>query len=296
MNVEEKANLLSDLLNGAELHFGQGQENAADEALWIVLHGCAIELTRFFEQPEAILERQIDLPQLEKIDQLVAQRIETKQPFAYLINEVWFDGRPFFIDDRAIIPRSYLVEWLPDGFAPWIDPEKVNSILDLCTGSGCLGITCGYYFTDARIVGSDIDEAALAVAQRNIELHGMQNRVRLNQGDCFANLEETFDLIICNPPYVSDQSMNVLPNEFCTEPDLAHRGGKDGLDFIIRMLVQASAYLNDHGSILIEAGSASNALEDRIPDFPFTWLSTEYDEMVVFILSKEELQQVMTML
>ena len=296
MKVEEKALQVAAELNEANLHFGQGLDNAEDEALWIVLHGCGIRLPIYFEQPENVLVSTVSEEQSEAIHRLTRLRIDSNKPLAYLIQESWFDGRQYFIDERAIIPRSFLVEWISDGFAPWVEADEISSILDLCTGSGCLAITCAYYFDKAQIIASDIDADALVVAAENIHLHGMESRVALNQADGFGNLNQRFDLIICNPPYVSDHSMDQLPLEFQAEPDLAYRGGEDGLDFILPMLGQALEYLNDNGKIIVEAGSASNALEDRFPAFPFTWLSTEYDEMVVFIMSKEELKLFASML
>ena len=290
MIVEDKIDTVADFLDKAGLTYGHGTDNAWDESARIVLKCLNVDIGEEVSQGVLDWQRELDNDEVKAIDSLVKLRIESRQPLAYLINETWFAGHRFYVDERVIVPRSFLGEWIPELFQPWIDADKVNNILDLCSGSACIAISCALAFPQSKVVASDLSEAALQVAQRNIDDYKLSHRVITNYGDGFEGLLQKFDLILCNPPYVSNTRMDSLPFEYRQEPDEAFRGGDDGLDFIVPMLQKAVNYLTPEGALIVEAGSASNALEDRFPQIPFTWLSTEYDEMVVFVMSASELE------
>ncbi len=285
VTISEKTAQIARRLRGAGLIFGQGFSDAEQEADWIV--------SRVMERgrPEAMMGMEVEIDRLMdvRIESIVTDRIETRRPLAYLCREVRFGGLEFYIDERAIIPRSYLTEWLPERFEPWVQPDRIGSILDLCTGSGCIAVCCATYFETASVVASDISAEALAVAEKNITHYQLDRRIQLNQGDMFAGIEGRFDLIVCNPPYVSDKRMDTLPLEYQEEPELAFRGGHDGLVFIDRLFNEVTDYLTGHGSLILEVGSASSVLEAKYPDVPFTWLGTAYDERVIVQLSRDEL-------
>jgi len=291
LNLEEKIAEVGSRLEQADLSYGHGTDNARDESAWMVLKVLGYDLGREVLDGRINWHRRLSDADLAAVDGMVDQRITRRAPLAYLINETWFAGNRFYIDERAMVPRSYLGEWIPDAFRPWVDPGNIRSVLDLCTGCGCIAISCARAFPRSRVVASDLSEAALEVARKNIEVYGLQERVSLRHCDGFQGIHERFDMIVCNPPYVSDARMQGLPEEYRKEPETAFRGGKDGLDFILPMLRQSVHHLTENGTLFVEAGSASHALEARFPEIPFTWLSTEYDEMVVFCLSAGELRQ-----
>ncbi len=299
MKITERAQTLEEVVDQIAIRFesiglayGHDTNNAWDEAAWIVLHTLGEDLS----SPGYDWDRVLDDTELGKIDGVVHKRIESRRPFAYLVNETWFAGRSYYIDDRVIVPRSYIAEWILEQFSPWISPDRINHILDLCTGCGCIAIALAYAFHSASVMASDLSTEALEVAAINVARHKMEKRVRLHQGDMFDGIDQRFDLIVCNPPYVSDDRMLELPPEYLCEPDQAFRGGKDGLDFITPLLKQARKYLTDEGVLVIEAGSASHVLERYYSRIPFNWLSTEYDEMVIFLITAAELDQYQTML
>lgn len=291
MTLEEKIAAVKTKLENANLCYGQGTQDGTDEALWMVLHTQGYDCTSALDDNDFDWHKIISPTDLAAIDQCVEKRIKTRTPFAYLANETWFAGNKFYIDPRAIIPRSYLGEWVADAFQPWVDPNKIHSIFDLCTGCGCIAISCARAFSHAKVLASDLSNEALEVAGINVDNYQLGERVKLHHGDCFEGVNQKFDLIVCNPPYVSDERMERLPTEYRHEPDDAFRGGQDGLDFIIRMLSQAENHLTDEGTLIVEAGSASHALEQRYPSIPFTWMSTEYDEMVIFAITASELRK-----
>ncbi len=300
MNLEKKIAAVKSRLEQAELVYGHGTSDADDEALCIVLHILGIDRTSVSNDPfssEHNSLAQYDSQDWQanrfdaRIDELVEKRIQQRMPLAYLAKETWFADNKFYIDQRAIIPRSYLGEWIADAFMPWVKPSKTHSILDLCTGCGCIAISCALAFPYATVLASDISNPALAVAGINIDNYQLGERIRLHHADGFTGIEQRFDLIVCNPPYVSDERMACLPAEYCHEPDNAFRGGQNGLDFIAPMLSHAEHYLTDEGILIVEAGSASHTLEQHYPTIPFTWLSTAYDEMVIFTLSASELRE-----
>jgi ribosomal protein L3 glutamine methyltransferase len=287
VTLEQMISRVEGELERTGMIFGQGSDDAWQEAVWLCLFAAGIEPSAAEPDWKLLLDR----AQQGQVLELLQRRIDTRQPLAYLINEAWFGAEKFYVDERVIIPRSYLVEWIPEGFEPWIDRDALSNILDLCTGCGCIAILAAKHFGTASVVASDISGEALEVAAVNVQQHGLEQRVQLHRGDGFEGLQQKFDLILCNPPYVSRERMERLPEEFQREPGIAFAGGDDGLDFISRILLQAREYLSDDGALVLEAGSASHALEQRYPRIPFNWLSTEYDEMVVFLITAGELDQ-----
>ena len=274
--------------NAAELGFHQGMPSALDEAVYLCL--AALHLPPDFSTDwfDAVLTQDEKL----RVFEFYRQRVETRKPAAYITGEAWFAGMNFHVDERVLIPRSPIAELIEQGFAPWVDIENVHEILDLCTGSGCIAIACADAFPDARVVGSDISIDALAVAEDNRRLHGMEARVELIQSDLFVDVpEREFDIIVSNPPYVSSAEVATLPNEFEYEPTgIALEAGEDGLDLVIPMLQSARDFLSDEGILVIEVGYTRPALEACFPNVPFTWLDFERGGEGVFLLTAEQLE------
>lgn len=290
MTFHEAVARIARRLEAADLSYGQGFENAHDEALRIAYAGAALD-------PAADISTDSDRPDFDledgavsRMDEITGMRIASRRPLAYILNEAWFCGSRFYVDERAIIPRSYLAEWIPERFQPWVVPERIQSVLDLCCGTGCVAICCAMAFPHARIVASDLSADALEVASMNVADHGLEDRIRLNRGSGFEGMGERFDLIVCNPPYVSKDRMSTLPDEYRHEPEIAFAAGADGLDFILPMLAQASGYLTSRGIIVVESGSASERLEQTLDGIPFIWLGTEFDEKAVFLLEADRLK------
>jgi ribosomal protein L3 glutamine methyltransferase len=285
-SIEQAVDRIATALEGAELSFGQGAESAEQEAVWLVLHACGVETM------EDIDWRQVLKPQQrETIASSLRKRVQGGQPMAYVLRQAWFAGFKFYVDERVIIPRSFVSEWIPERFSPWVDAKRVETILDMCCGSGCIGIAAALEMDNAKVTLSDVSEDALMVAQFNIDFHNVGDRVSTHCGDRFEGLSQKFDLILCNPPYVSTQRMATLPKEFRAEPELALKAGVDGLEFIAPFLTEVRDYLTDRGHAIVEAGSASAAVEESWPEVPFTWLETEFDERVLFVISAAELDQ-----
>ena len=286
IRLEQQVEQVANALNAAGLCFGHGTDNAFDEAAWLVLEACELDPSG----DEVPWDQVLTARQQASVQALLERRIQTGEPLAYLVNRAWFAGHDFFVDSRAIVPRSHIGEWIPDRFSPWRVERPAASILDLCTGSGCIAVALALAFPEAQIDASDISASALEVAQANVARYEVQERVRLLQGDLFEGLGQArYDLIVCNPPYVSDEIMNTLPGEYRHEPALAFAGGSSGLDFINRLLDQAGDHLTKSGLLVVEAGSARDALEAAWPRTPFTWLMSENGEAVVFAIEATEL-------
>lgn len=270
----------------AGLAFEHGTDNARDEAAALVLHVLGIG----YDQPDAVLDNEVSPTERARIIKLLEQRITTRKPAAYLINEAWFAGLPFYVDERVLVPRSPIAELVEDGFTPWIDPARIRRILDLCTGSGCIGIACAYAFPNARIDAADISSAALDVARKNVVRHNLAGRVRLLESDVFDNLSgEVYDIIVSNPPYVSTAEMAQLPNEFLHEPAAGLVAGSDGLDIVVRILKDASRHLAGDGILIVEVGYSQNSLVAQFPEVPFIWLEFEYGGEGVLLLEAAQL-------
>jgi ribosomal protein L3 glutamine methyltransferase len=265
----------------AGLAFGHGTDNAFDEAAWLVLHALGLPLDGL----ESNAERAVDARGADAVRALIEARITSRRPAAYLTGEAWFAGLPFHVDERVIVPRSHLAEPILERFEPWVDPAEVRTALDLCTGSGCIAVALALAFPQARVDAADISADALAVARRNIHRHDLDSRVRLVQSDLFENLtDRRYDLIVTNPPYVEDDALTDMAEEYRHEPGLALAAGAEGLDIILRILDTAARHLNPGGLLAAEVGDARGALEAARPGLPFIWLATSYGEPGMFVL------------
>lgn len=292
MTFSEVVERVAEQLEAAGLCYGQGFENAEDEALRIAYAGAGAGFSGDKDNHLILADRLLDDKAWSNIKEIVRQRTAERRPLAYILGEAWFCGQRFYIDERVIIPRSYCAEWIPQQFRPWVNPGQIKTVLDLCCGSGCIAICCALAFPDAVIRASDISSDALDVASRNIKNYGLQGRVRLNQGHLFEGIRERFDLIVCNPPYVDSERLANLPAEYRQEPGIAFRAGVDGLDFVLEVLIQSEQYLTPNGIMIVESGSVSGKLMELLGDVPFVWLSTEYDEQALFLLEANQLKPV----
>lgn len=274
--------------NAAQLHFGHGIDNAWDEAVFLARH--ALHLSPD-EDDVRIADTRLLMAEREKIASLFARRIKERKPAAYLTQQAWFAGLPFYVDERVIIPRSPIAELIQREFSPWLDEVEVSHILDLCTGSGCIAIACATYFPEAQVDAVDISKDALAVAKLNVEDHRLSDRVQLIESDVFANVPlKQYDLIVSNPPYVDAEDVSMLAPEYRHEPELALKAGVDGLDIAVRILEKAADYLSDKGILVMEVGNSAPALEARFPDLPFLWLTLEEGGEGVLVISRSQLK------
>ncbi len=270
----------------AGLFFGHGTDNARDEAAWLI----AATLQIPHDALDAWMDRKVSSAQKIAIEEILAKRINTRKPAAYLLNEAWFAGRRFYVDERVIVPRSHIGEFIQEQFQPWINPEQVHSALDLCTGSGCIAIALAHAFPTTRVDASDISKEALAVTRINVKAHGLSKRVSLIESDLFATLSgRRYDLIVTNPPYATEEEIAALPAEYHFEPELALAAGRQGLDRIVPILAQAGMHLNAGGVLIAEMGNSCAALQTQFPKVPFMWLTTAAGDESVFMLSAEQL-------
>lgn len=269
------------------LVFGHGTATAMDEAAYLILHTLHLPV----DQVDAWLDCRLTKPEREQVAAIIGQRIATRKPAPYLTNEAWIGAHSFYVDERVIVPRSYIGELLRERLASVVaHPDETASVLDLCTGSGCLAILAAFAFPTAAIDAADVSAEALAVAERNVAEYGLEDRIRIVRSDVFAALQGSrYDLIISNPPYVSAESMAAFPPEYLAEPALAHAGGRDGLDLVRKIIKGAKAHLTGGGSLVAEIGSGRDLLEAEFPDLAFLWLDTETSEGEVFALAAADL-------
>lgn len=274
----------------AGLDYGHGTGNAFDEAAFMVLEGLNLPVDTLDPWWDARLtpgERQ-------RLFSLIDARVATRKPAAYLLNKTYLQGIPFYVDERVIVPRSFIAEILCDDdcFSPVVDAENITRVLDLCTGSGCLAILAAYLFPQAQVDAVDLSHDALEVARRNVADHGLEDRVQLFAGDLFAPLAgRRYDLIISNPPYVDAGEMAALSPEYAHEPAMALAGGDDGLDLVRRILDQAPAHLTAEGGLICEIGTGRERLEASRPDLPFMWLDTAESNGEVFWLARADMPE-----
>ena len=272
----------------ARLYFGHGTDNARDEAAWLIASVLQIP----FDALDASAARVLTRAEADRVRALAEARIATRQPLAYLLHEAWFAGHRFYVDERVLVPRSLIGDFLPQRFRPWVDPARVARILDLCTGSGCIAVAAALAFQDARVDAADISPEALAVAHINVDRFQLADRVELVQSDLFAGLtDRRYDLILTNPPYVDARDMATLPKEYRHEPALALASGATGLDAILRILAEAPAHLTTGGILIAEVGNSGATLRRRFPQVPFTWLPAASGDDSVFLLDRTKLVQ-----
>ena len=270
-----------------QVWFGHGNATAWDEASQLVLN--AVHLP--WDTDPAVLDARLTQAEKVRVLDYLYQRVELRRPLPYITGEAWFMGLPFYVDERVLIPRSPIAQLIEAGFEPWLRPGPVNRVLDLCTGSGCIGIACAYAFDEAEVDLADISSEALEVAQRNIERHLLDDRVCARQGDLFENLQgERYDLIVSNPPYVDAADLASMPEEYQHEPGLALGSGDEGLDITRRILREAADYLTDEGLLVVEVGNSEVHLMQAYPELPLIWIELDAGGNGVFTITAAELR------
>ena len=270
----------------ANLFYGHGTDNPHDEAIYLVLRALGLE----FDVGEAALDQSLSDAARQQVVELVDKRIQTRTPVAYLVNEAWFFGLAFYVDERVLIPRSPIAELIEQGFSPWLDSSTVKRILDMGTGSACIAIACAVAFPDTSVDAVDSSHAALDVARKNVHRHDLSERIRLIQSDLFEALDgEQYDLIVANLPYVGENELAELPQEYRHEPESGLKAGDTGLEIVKRLLQQAKDHLNADGLLVVEVGNSQQALVNAYPDMPFLWIDFIHGGEGVFIMSRDEL-------
>jgi len=273
----------------AGLVYGHGTASALDEAAYLILHTLHLPI----DQLEPWLDARLTLDERRALEAIVGKRIATRKPAPYLTNEAWVQGHAFYVDERVIVPRSFIGELLGGGLEGVVaDLDGVERVLDLCTGSGCLAVLAALRFPEATVDAGDVSADALAVAERNVATYGLEERIALVRSDLFAGLAgRTYDLILSNPPYVSAEAVAAFPPEYAAEPLLAHAGGEDGLDLVRRILAEASRHLTADGALVVEIGTGRDILQAEFPRLPFLWLDTAESEGEVFALTAKDLKK-----
>jgi ribosomal protein L3 glutamine methyltransferase len=267
----------------ADLFFGHGTDNAWDEACWLLE-----TLARRAGLPQPTLETELPPALVAQVSTLAQARLDTRKPLAYLLNEAWFCGLPFYVDERVLVPRSPFAELIDKRFDPLLK-NSPRRILDLCTGGGCIGIACALAFPDAQVVLADLSADALAVAKINVDKHGLSERVTLVQSDLFEKITGRLDLIVTNPPYVGAEEYAELPAEYLQEPQLGLVTGADGIEIPLLILQQAADYLHEGGLLFLETGATWPVLDEARQDLPFLWLEFDYGGEGICMLSREQL-------
>ena len=277
-------------LAAAGVSFGHGTTNANDEAAWLVLWRLGLPLdTDLSDTPQSQRNQPVSLEACARVAALFDDRIRTRKPAAYLTQEAWLQGVPFYVDERAIVPRSFIAELLADGSVDDFLGDHTRQVLDLCTGNGSLAILAAMAWPEVQVTGADISADALAVARINVDKHGLQERVALQLSDGLAALPGPWDLIVCNPPYVNAHSMAALPAEYQAEPVLALAGGSDGMDFVRALFAAAPARMTDEAVIVLEIGNERAHFEAAFPDLPVFWLETSAGEDQVLLVTRDAL-------
>ena len=277
-------------LAAAGVSFGHGTTNAHDEAAWLVLWRLGLPLdSDLSEAPDSMKNQPVAPADQALVATLFEERIRTRKPAAYLTQEAWLQGVPFYVDERAIVPRSFIAELLVDGGADEYLSDHTRQVLDLCTGNGSLAVLAAMAWPEVQVTGADISPDALAVARINVDKHGLQDRIQLQLSDGLAALPGPWDLILCNPPYVNADSMAVLPSEYRAEPELALAGGKDGMDFVRQLFADAPACMSEDAVIILEIGNERAYFEAAFPQLPVFWLDTSAGEDQVLLVTRQAL-------
>jgi len=272
--------------NNYELFFGHGTDNAIDEAWALATHVLRLSPAEAAEY----LDARLTVPEVTAIYNLYRERVETRKPAAYLTHEAWFAGLPFFVDERVLVPRSPIAEVIDAGFSPWVDADVVGRVLDLCCGSGCIGIAAAHALPAAQVDLADIDAGALEVARINVDRYGLGDRVSVVESDLFAGLPgRTYDLILCNPPYVGTEEYAGLPTEYGHEPRIGLLSGEEGMDHPLAILAGAASHLTRHGVLVLEVGASQPALEAALPQLEATWIAFEHGGEGVAVIERDVL-------
>ncbi|MFT5805779.1 MAG: ribosomal protein L3 glutamine methyltransferase [Moritella dasanensis] len=271
--------------NDAGIFYGHGTDNAWDEAVQLILPTLHLPL----DIDPQIRHAKLLTSERQKLVELIVRRVNERIPAAYLTNKAWFAGLEFFVDERVLVPRSPFAELIMNGFQPWLTNEPMR-ILDMCTGSGCIAIAMSHAFPDSEIDAVDIEHGAIEVAEINIQDHGVEQQVTPIQSDLFSNLTGLrYDMIVSNPPYVDQEDIDNLPEEFKHEPEIGLQSGFDGLELTLKMLAQAPDMLNDGGLLFVEIGNSMVHMQDKFPEVPFTWLEMQNGGHGIFVISKEQI-------
>jgi len=287
MNVAQWTEWIYRKLDGADLHFGHGTDNARDEAAWLVLHIISARLDGSFDD----WGREIDELEEKRLRALLDARITQKLPLAYLTGMARFAGLEFETGRAALVPRSPIAELVLEQFQPWVDPARIGHVLDMCTGSACIAIAIACNMPWTRVDAVDISHEALEIAARNVSRHAVDDRVNLIESDLFHSLPDRhYDLIVANPPYVPVESINALPDEYRAEPVLGLVSGSDGLNATLSILVDAPRFLSQNGVLVCEVGESKDRLAALLPELPFLWLDFSCGGTGVFVLTREELE------
>ncbi len=273
--------------NRAGLCFAHGMPNALDEAVYL----CLATLHLPPDLDEAYFDCRLTHEEKRSVLENYRIRLSTRKPAAYITREAWFAGLSFYVDERVLVPRSPIAELVQQQFSPWIEADRVERVLDLCTGSGCIAIACAYAFEHAAVLASDVSRDALDVATINRANHGLEQRLQLVESDLFESIpKQSFDIIVSNPPYVSEREMRELDAEFSFEPESGLAAGNTGMDLVVPILQQAARYLSAHGILVVEVGYSMPALVELLPEVPFTWLEFAHGGEGVFLLTAEQLK------
>ena len=283
--VQQLIDSVAARLDAAGVAFGHGTTNAFDEAAWLVLWQLGLPL----DELDSVEDMPITGEQRDEVEALLSDRIATRKPVAYLTQEAWLQGVPFYVDERAIVPRSFIAELVVDGSVDEFLSDQTRKVLDLCTGNGSLAVLAAMAWPEVEVTGADISADALAVARINVDKHGLQDRIQLQLSDGLAALPGPWDLILCNPPYVNAASMAALPAEYRAEPELALAGGEDGMDFVRQLFAAAPACMSENAVIILEIGNERDYFEAAFPQLPAYWLETSAGEDQVLLVTRQAL-------